>query len=103
MIIPTKNILSSEEDYQFKQYFSKSHKEKLIGRLLIERFLGNESLFYNFIEDLPKTEEINDYYHFSDEHKTEFTRRSMVNHNFSDRKSEYESLIRKIPSNVHKH
>ena len=53
LIIPTSRIISSEENYQFKEYFSRSSKEKLVGRLLIERFIGNASYYYEFIESLP--------------------------------------------------
>lgn len=100
MIIPIKNVISSEEEYQFNQYFSRSSKEKLIGRLLIEKFLGNESIYNSFIEDLPKPNQLLDYYHYDDETKKEFERRSLVKYIYVDRKSEYDSLIRKIPSNV---
>ncbi len=100
LIIPSSNIMSSEEEYQFKGYFSKNNKEKLVGRLLIERFIGNESYYYNYIEYLPKLEDLNDYYHYTDKHKEEFNRRSLIRYNWQDRKSEYEALVRKIPSNV---
>ena len=64
LIIPTTNIMSSEEDYQFKNYFSKNSKEKLIGRLLIEKFVASDSYFNIFIDSLPKIEELTDMYHY---------------------------------------
>lgn len=100
LIIPTVNVMSSEEEYQFKSYFSRSSKEKLVGRLLIERFIGNESYYHAFIEALPKPEEIQDYYHYSDNNKEEFNKRSLIKYNWADRKNEYETLFRKIPTNV---
>ncbi len=100
MIIPTSRIISSEENYQFKEYFSRSSKEKLVGRLLIERFIGNASFCYEFIESLPKSDDFIDYYPYTDENKLEFEKRSMVKYIWSDWRNEYETLIRKIPSNV---
>jgi hypothetical protein len=100
MIIPTANVMSSEEDYQFIKYFSKSNKEKLVGRLLIERFLGNESYYHVFIESLPKPDELLDYYHYSDKLKQEFNRRSLIKYIWQDRRSDFEDLTRKIPYNV---
>ena len=100
LIIPTTNIMSSEEDYQFKQYFSRSNKEKLIGRLLIEKFIAKESYFYEFIQSLPPIDSLTDYHHYNDANKDNLKRRSILNHSsFSDRKVDYESLVRKIPSN----
>jgi hypothetical protein len=100
LIIPTANVMSSEEKYELKNYFSRTNKEKLVGLLLINRFIGNESYYYSFIESLPKPEELDDYYHYSDSLKEEFTKRSIIKYNFADRRKDYETLIRKIPSNV---
>ena len=100
VIIPTRNIMSSEEKYQFQEYFLRSPKETLIGRLLIERFIGNESFFFEFIEQLPKLEELMDYYQYSQQNIDFLNIRNLVKYNFIDRKSEYEALITKIPSNV---
>jgi len=100
LIIPTRNIMSSEEKYQFEEYFSRSNKEKLVGRLLIERFIGNESYFYELIENLPKPHELFDFYHYSDEERSELDRRNLVNYQFKDRKADFNALITKIPSNV---
>lgn len=100
LIIPTTNIMSSEEDYQFKNYFSKNSKEKLIGRLLIEKFVANDSYFNIFIESLPKIEELTDMYHYNGAHKDELQKRSLVSFTLKDRRTEYENLVRKIPLNV---
>ncbi len=100
LIIPTRNIMSSEEKYQFEEYFSRSTKEKLVGRLLIERFIGNESYFYEFIENLPKPTELIDYYHYFELDISEFNLRNLINYNFQDRKADFNALITKIPSNV---
>jgi hypothetical protein len=67
---------------------------------LIERFIGNASYYYEFIESLPKSDDFTDYYHYTDENKEQFEKRSMVKYTWSDRRNEYETLIRKIPSNV---
>lgn len=98
LIIPTINTISSTEDYQFKEYFSRSSKEMLIGRLLIERFIGKDSFFNDFLNTFPGPQEINDYYHYSDYHKLELNKRSINKHSFENRKDNYESLITKIPS-----
>jgi hypothetical protein len=100
LIIPTANVMSSEEEYQFKGYFSRTTQEKLVGRLLIEKFLGSESYYYSYIESLPKDNELLDYDHYTDSNKEEFNRRSLIKYTYVDRKNEYETLIRKIPSNV---
>ena len=100
LIIPTTNIMSSEEDYQFKNYFSKNSKEKLIGRLLIEKFVANDSYFSAFIESLPKIEDLSDLHHYSESQKTEFEKRSLISYNLIDRRLEYDNLVRKIPLNV---
>jgi len=100
LIIPTRNIMSSEEKYQFEEYFGRSTKEKLIGRLLIERFIGEESFFHEYIERLQKPSDLIDYYHYNDHNKKELNRRNLIKYSFSDRKAEYDALITKIPSNV---
>jgi hypothetical protein len=92
--------MSSEEKYKFSDYFNKSNKEMLIGRLLIERFIGTESFYFKFIESLPQPEELQDWYHFSDLNKEEFNKRNLLRYNFIDRKAEYENLAEKIPRNV---
>lgn len=99
-IISTANIMSSEEEYQFKDFFSKNDKEKLAGRLLIERFLGNNSYYYEYLNSLPKPNELEDYYHFTEYNKEELKKRSLISYNWNDRKEEYEALNRKIPTNV---
>lgn len=96
LIIPTAYTISSNENYQFKEYFSKNKKELLIGRLLVEKFIGEESYFYEFISSLPKLH--HDFYHFSEKEKEEFFKRSLNSHNFILRKENYENLIKKIPS-----
>jgi hypothetical protein len=100
LIISTGSLMTSEEDYQFKEYFSRSDKEKLVGRLLIERFIGNSSYYHSYIESLPKLDEISDYYHYTDSHKEELSKRSFIKYNWLDRKNDYETLIRKVPTNV---
>ena len=100
LIIPTRNIMSSEENYQFVEYFSRNVKEKLVGRLLIERFIGNESYFYEYIENLPKPYDLYDFYHYSEADKEELNRRNLVKYSFKDRKADFNTLITKIPSNV---
>lgn len=100
LIIPTTNIMSSEEDYQFKNYFSKNSKEKLIGRLLIEKFVAGDSYFNVFIESLPKIEDLTDMYHYSQNHKDELEKRSLVSFTLKNRRLEYDELVRKIPLNV---
>jgi hypothetical protein len=102
LIIATSSVMTSEEDYQFKEYFSKSNKEKLVGRLLIERFIGNSSYYYSYIESLPKEEHMQDYYHYSDSNKEELAKRSFIKYTWVDRKNDYENLIRKVPTNVNK-
>ena len=100
LILPTSRIISSEENYQFKEYFSRSSKEKLVGRLLIERFIGNASYYYEYIDTLPKPSDLVDYYHYTDANKQELDKRSLIKFTWSDRRNDYETLIRKIPSNV---
>jgi hypothetical protein len=100
MILPTSRIISSEENYQFKEYFSRSGKEKLLGRLLIERFIGNASYYYEFIDSLPKPDDLLDYYHYSEENKEQLEIRSYIRYSWKDRRNDYDTLIRKIPSNV---
>jgi hypothetical protein len=98
IIIPTANTMSSEEKYQFKEYFSKNSKQKLIGRLLIERFIGQESYYFDYIESLPK--DLEDYYHYTEGNKEQLNKRSLINFTFNDRKADYEALMSKIPTNV---
>ena len=100
LIIPTTNIMSSEEDYQFKNYFSKNSKEKLIGRLLIEKFVASDSYFNVFIDSLPKIEELTDMYHYNEGHTDELKKRSLISFTLKDRREEYDNLVRKIPLNV---
>ena len=100
LIIPTTNIMSSEEDYQFKNYFSKNSKEKLIGRLLIEKFVASDSYFNVFIDSLPKIEELTDMYHYNEGHTDELKKRSLISFTLIDRREEYDNLVRKIPLNV---
>ena len=100
LIIPTTNIMSSEEDYQFKNYFSKNSKEKLIGRLLIEKFVASDSYFNIFIDSLPKIEELTDMYHYTQMHTDELKKRSIITFTLKDRREEYDNLVRKIPLNV---
>jgi len=102
LIIPTTNIMSSEEDYQFKNYFSKNSKEKLIGRLLIEKFVASDSYFNVFIDSLPKIEELTDMYHYNQKHTEELKKRSLISFTLKDRREEYDNLVRKIPLNVNK-
>jgi hypothetical protein len=92
--------MSSEEKYKFSDYFGKSNKDMLVGRLLIERFIGTESFYFKFIESLPKPEELQDWYHYSDLNREEFNRRNLIKYNFVDRKGEYEALFKGIPENV---
>ena len=100
LIIPVTKVISSVEPYQFEEFFSKNQKEKLIGRLLIEKFIGQNSTQYNFIESLPSSTELTDYYHFSEDDQKEFIKRVYHSSNsFENRKEQYESLIKKIPSN----
>lgn len=96
LIIPTMNSISSEEKYNFKEYFSKSTKDMLIGRLLVERFVGEESFFSDYLNSLPTT--FSDYYHFDEKEQEEFQRRSLNVHSFENRRSNFDNLIRKIPS-----
>jgi hypothetical protein len=100
LIIPTTNIMSSEEDYQFKNYFSKNSREKLIGRLLIEKFVASDSYFSVFIDSLPKIEDLGDVYHYNQKHTDELKKRSIVSFELKDRREEYDNLVRKIPLNV---
>jgi hypothetical protein len=100
LIIPTANVMSSEEKYQSSEYFSRNNKEKLIGRLLIEKFIGTESFYFTFIESLPRPEQLEDFYHYSETNKQEFNRRSLVKYNFVDRKADFDALIQRIPSGV---
>ena len=93
LIIPSRNVMTSEANYQFKEFFSKNNKEKLVGRLLIEKFIGSESYFSEFIDNLKKPELLLDYYHYTQNNKFNFQRRSLIQFKFSDRKSEYDSLI----------
>jgi hypothetical protein len=100
LIIPTTNIMSSEEDYQFKNYFSKNSKEKLIGRLLIEKFVSTDSYYNIFIDSLPKIEDMSDLYHYNQRHIEELNKRSIISFTLKDRREEYDNLVRKIPLNV---
>lgn len=100
LILPTSRVISSEENYQFKEYFSRSTKEKLVGRLLIERFIGNASYYYEYIDSLPKPTDLVDYYHYQESAKEAFEKRSLIKYSWPDRRNDYETLIRKIPSNV---
>lgn len=98
LIIPTTNTISSEENFQFEEYFNRSAKERLIGRLLLEKTLDKDSVFYDFISSLPK--EFNDYYHFSSNHIDDFDKRSLNKHSFENRQESFDTLVRKIPSNT---
>jgi hypothetical protein len=100
LIIPTANVMSSEEKYQFSDYFNKNSKEKLVGRLLIERFIGTESFYYKFIESLPQSDKLEDWYHFSESNREEFNKRSLVKYTFTDRKADFDALMTKVPPNV---
>jgi hypothetical protein len=99
IIIPTANIMSSEEKYQLKEYFTNNSKQKLVGRLLVERFISQESYYFDYIESIPK--DLEDYYHFSDKNRENFNKRSLVTYQFNNRKSDYEDLMSKIPTNVY--
>jgi hypothetical protein len=100
LIIPTANVMSSEEKYKFSDYFNKDSKEMLVGRLLIERFIGTESFYFKFIESLPQPEELIDYYHYSADNIEEFNRRNLVKYSFIDRKGNFEALMKKVPAGV---
>ena len=100
LIIPTANVMSSEEKYKFSDYFNKNSKEMLVGRLLIERFIGTESFYFKFIESLPQPEELIDYYHYNELNIDEFNRRNLVKYSFVDRKADYESLVARVPAGV---
>ena len=100
LILPTSKVISSEENYQFKEYFSRSNKERLVGRLLIERFIGDASYYYEYINTLEKPSELMDYYSYSEESREQLEKRSLIKYSWTDRRNEYETLIRKIPSNV---
>jgi hypothetical protein len=95
LIIPSRNVMTSEATYQFKEFFSKNNKEKLVGRLLIEKFIGNESYFFEFIENLKKPEQLLDYYHYTQGNRNNFQKRSLIQYKFADRKIDYDSLISK--------
>ncbi len=97
-IIPIANTISSVEEYQFKEYFSRSNKDMLIGRLLVERFLGEESLFNDVITSLDGNYSINDYFTYDDKEIAELSKRSLNKHVFENRKANYENLLKKIPS-----
>ena len=98
LIIPTVNIISSEENYQFEEYFSRTTREKLIGRILLEKTLGKDSTFHEFIMTLPK--DFDDFNHFNAAHKEQVEKRMFVSFNNEDKKELYETLVRKIPSNT---
>lgn len=100
IIIPTSNTISSTEKYQFEEYFNKSQRERLIGRLLLEKTLGSKSFFYEYVNTFPSISKCLDYNHFNDNYIEELNKRSINNHEFKNIKQEFESLLRKIPSNV---
>ena len=58
-----------EHDYFLKDYFNANERTKLIGKLLVERMLGESSEYYHYINSLPQPDLINDYHHFSIEEK----------------------------------
>lgn len=100
LIIPLTKVISSAEPYQFEEFFNRNQREKLIGRLLIEKFIGQNSTQHQYIESLPSPGELTDYYHYSEENIKELNRRVyFTKGTFENRKEQYESLIKKIPSN----
>ena len=99
LIIPLTKVISSAEPYQFEEFFNRNQREKLIGRLLIEKFIGQNSTQHQYIESLPSPGELTDYYHYSEENIKELNRRVyFTKGTFENRKEQYESLIKKIPS-----
>lgn len=100
IIIPTSNTISSVEKYQFEEYFNKSQRERLIGRLLLEKTLGSKSYFYEFVNTFSVNNKCLNYNHFNDSQKDELTKRSINSHEFKNVNQEFETLLRKIPSNV---
>ena len=103
-IIPLNKVMSSSEPYQFEEFFNKNYKEQLIGRLLIEKFIGVNSTYYYFIKSLPSSEDLTDYNHFTESHIKEFNNRIFINNNNyinqnQQLKNEYQQILQKIPSN----
>lgn len=103
-IIPLNRVMSSSEPYQFEEFFNRNHKEKLIGRLLIEKFIGVNSTYYHFIKSLPSSEDLTDYNHFTESQIKEFNNRIFINNNNYTKqnqqlKNEYQQILQKIPSN----
>ena len=103
MNIPIQNVISSEEHYEYKEYFNDNSKQKLIGRLLVECLLENKSLYYEYIKSLPQDDELKDYNHLSEKNQKESEKRIFSFNNQTDiieqRKKEFEKLQQKISSN----
>ena len=99
--IPLNNTLHPLEDYPFKEYFNLSSKDTLIGRLIIEKILGNESSLYFWMESLPKPNEMNDLYHFSSIELQDFLSRSYEEFtNLKNRKEKYLKIRKNLPQEV---
>lgn len=99
--IPLNLTLHPLEDYPFKEYFNISTKDTLIGRLIIEKILGNESSFYPWLESLPKPFEMKDLYHFSSSELQDFLNRSYEEFIYlKSRKEKFFKIRKNIPLDV---
>ena len=99
--IPLNNTLHPLEDYPFKEYFNLSTKDTLIGRLIIEKILGNESMLSTWIESLPNSNELNDLYHFSAADLQDFLSRSYEDFfNLKARKEKFLKIRKNLPLEV---
>lgn len=100
MSLPINLTLHPLEDFVFKEYFNQSAKDTLIGRLLIEKTLGPSSSFYDWIESLPKIEDIHDLQHFNEEELSYFNKRVYQDIIVKNRKEGFLKIRKNIPQDV---
>lgn len=99
--IPLNNTLHPLEDYPFKEYFNISTKDTLIGRIIIEKVLGNESFLYPWIESLPEPSDLKDLFHFSTSELQDFLSRSYEEFAYLKvRKEKYLKIRKNMPLEV---
>jgi len=96
--IPLNNTLHPLEDYAFKEFFNFSSKDTLIGRLIIEKLLSNESSLFAWLDSLKKPEEMLDLYHFSEKDLEDFQKRSFEDFSYLKvRKEKYLKIRKNLP------
>jgi hypothetical protein len=98
--IPLSLTIHSLEDFIYKEYFNITEKQTLIGRLLIEKTLGEESSFYPWVTNMHGANEMEDFYHLSEAELKQLNRRSFEEFSLSERRQAFVKLRRNIPSEI---